>query len=763
MSSSFLKVVSPDGFDHKQPVAEVVPISSKGLVGGDLQRWTKQAGDMFVHRVKQANLKPGEELVRLLALGDGPTMGANRNGDRFPVEECRNNHDSFVKLARWFRDHDHKPTSTRYGRVVDSFYNEPMGRVELLTALYATKQAADRDKSGPSKVADRELNKLNRGEDLGVSMACFVSPNTPVRVKDRGYVPISQVKVGDYVWTHRGRWRPVTELKRRPYTGDLVRFSSEGGGRTVTMTADHPWYVKPGNVDAELTHDSGYFEAGQKTQSLLWTPANEITLDDRLVSSSCHLKVNDSQLEDFEKHAERIGRQCVVPYGVNLNAAALQPPDVVFASAEPCKLAFLGAWYDYQNLPAAWELPDRPSFYAASLPVALSLRDLIHQLGLCVDLTPVESGILVSPRRTLAGFEAFTKLGRHLRSDDLPDDQGGVAPNSLLEMPLTSVELSTTKTEKMTYNFEVEEDHSYLAMGMVSHNCAIDYDVCNGCGNRAKTAADYCGPSDCHPYGGCQDNLARTFDDGHTLAVDNYGCKWFDISDVVRPADRIAYGARVKTASDLAKLPGYQQAQIWGVESMPSIDDTTIKLASLLELVEESRNPNPASMPVRENVLKSIGGMTQGYKTRLKTAAAQGVMLNPVEFAHLTGRPELSEDIRKNAYRIHRLNDPATKLASVSSWSDSPSNSFNSQMNLRSEGLFSPATAVKSACDPSADKLWGGGDATIPVEDEPVSFQLVKLAADYAGYQLAVLPTVAENTFYGLDLTLARLLHQTAL
>ncbi len=427
---------------------------------------------------------------------------------------------------------------------------KPRSRVELLTALYTTKQAADADTSGPSAVATREMDQLSRGEDTPVSMACTVDPLTPVRVRGKGYIPIIDVQVGDYVWTHLGRWRPVTELKRRPYRGPLVRLWIEGGGRTVTTTADHPWYVRPAQpavVDPLLPP--------RASESLLWTPAHQIGLEDKLLASSCHLRVPGGELEDFEKHSTRIGRACVVPHGVDFNYTPPQIPDAAFAAAEPAQLEFLGAWYDHQNLPKAWDLPDRPVFYAASLAVALGLRDLIHQLGLITDLSPEgnnRGGYRVVPRRTLSGFDAFSILGRHFDSSTLDGSQAVVSPNVLLEMPLQHVEpRDGSGRERTVYNFEVEEDHSYLMAGLVSHNCAIDYDVCNGCGNRAKTAKDYCGPDDCVKYGGCRDNLARTFDDGHTLAVDNYGCRWFDISHVIRPADRIAYGARVKTASDL--------------------------------------------------------------------------------------------------------------------------------------------------------------------------------------------------------------------
>jgi len=88
-----------------------------------------------------------------------------------------------------------------------------------------------------------------------------------------------------------------------------------------------------------------------------------------------------------------------------------------------------------------------------------------------------------------------------------------------------------------------DEEMEKLARGEdipVSMACRVSHDVCSSCGNKAKNRSEYCGPEMCK-HGGCKDNLAKTFDDGHTLCVFNPDPNFFDISKVWRPADRIAY------------------------------------------------------------------------------------------------------------------------------------------------------------------------------------------------------------------------------
>lgn len=65
--------------------------------------------------------------------------------------------------------------------------------------------------------------------------AC-VKDDTPI-VTLRGIVRANEIVVGDMVWTHRGRWRPVTELFRKP---DEVMYSLHlSNGEVLTSTGEH--------------------------------------------------------------------------------------------------------------------------------------------------------------------------------------------------------------------------------------------------------------------------------------------------------------------------------------------------------------------------------------------------------------------------------------------------------------------------------------------------------------------------------------------
>lgn len=166
------KIITPGSYDFHEPVVRLVKVASGGLRGNDLSQFVKRASVQFVDKIASMKLEPGEELIHLLAVGAHEFYGPNRNGDTFKEARCRQYHPTFRKYARWYRHHQNKDTSKGRGLIKESAYHDRMKRIELLIALNATKEAAERNGGLP---ADLEVEKLASGEDIPVSMACRVS------------------------------------------------------------------------------------------------------------------------------------------------------------------------------------------------------------------------------------------------------------------------------------------------------------------------------------------------------------------------------------------------------------------------------------------------------------------------------------------------------------------------------------------------------------------------------------------------------------
>jgi len=166
-----IKIVTSFDWALNEKVAEAIKISKKGLVGKDYYDLIKRSNEEVAWLHRRYVLEPGEVLVHAIALGTTETYGPNRNGDGFRRIWCIKNHHTFVKNARFYRSHINKDPKKSYGIIKASYFNKKMDRIELVISLFGNKQMAE--KYG-GLVADKELDLLNSGKDIPVSMACYV-------------------------------------------------------------------------------------------------------------------------------------------------------------------------------------------------------------------------------------------------------------------------------------------------------------------------------------------------------------------------------------------------------------------------------------------------------------------------------------------------------------------------------------------------------------------------------------------------------------
>lgn len=95
------------------------------------------------------------------------------------------------------------------------------------------------------------------GTPLGQLAACFTAE---MRVTtEQGVKRIADLQIGDRVLTHRGRYRPVTELHQRAYHGPLFRIKIKLIGTTLEVTPEHPILTPSG-----------------------WTPASKLRVGDKV-------------------------------------------------------------------------------------------------------------------------------------------------------------------------------------------------------------------------------------------------------------------------------------------------------------------------------------------------------------------------------------------------------------------------------------------------------------------------------------------------
>lgn len=90
-----------------------------------------------------------------------------------------------------------------------------------------------------------------RGEDGGTVVGRFSSclPDTTIITTHRGDVPLSDVQIGDLVWTHKQQWRAV---KNKWFTSSSKTYKiALQNGRKVTCTSNHRLLTKAGWLSLE--------------------------------------------------------------------------------------------------------------------------------------------------------------------------------------------------------------------------------------------------------------------------------------------------------------------------------------------------------------------------------------------------------------------------------------------------------------------------------------------------------------------------------
>ena len=188
-------------------------------------------------------------------------------------------------------------------------------------------------------------------------------------------------------------------------------------------------------------------------------------------------------------------------------------------------------------------------------------------------------------------------------------------------VPIISIEESTV-TDLDVYNLSVKTDESYLVNGVIAHNCSI-------CGNKAPNRKAYC---DHAKY-----QMGELLPNGKRVFVWNPSPRFFDISMVRRPADRL--GFMMKKVADAA--PAARSSAILG----EYVANASRKVAALNKL------------SLIHKILRGVVGASKDENGRISHFGAD--VAKPMA----EKMPPLSDDTIREMLAYH----PAEVLATLSS------------------------------------------------------------------------------------------------
>jgi hypothetical protein len=311
----------------------------------------------------------------------------------------------------------------------------------------------------------------------------------------------------------------------------------------------------------------------------------------------------------------------------------------------------------------------------------------------------------------------------------------------------------------------------------VSMACRVPYDVCSGCGNKAKTLDEYCKEASCK-YGGCTNNLTKlvkTANDVHLLHVVNVQPRFFDISKVFRPADRTAYGSKadwIKAANDggyfgvggaatAASLNVTAPIKIAVLQdaSGSSIGDTYVKLAYGLAGLEDDVPPKEvlAAFARKPAInFESLGlddaTNTVKFAGALAALADKKIILPLRDFATITKRASLAPDAVRQVRGVYgRLLSSADGVARLRNNKFSLEGKVASfeQRNEASRYVSLMSLDKKAVDSRCVHNVCAGLDANLKNVFElekvaSVSNDAEELLKDYACYKVAALARIAK-------------------
>jgi Fe-S cluster assembly protein SufB len=387
---------------------------------------------------------------------------------------------------------------------------------------------------------ERTLIIVDEGASVHYVEGCFLEG---ARVRTRnGEKPIEEIRVGDEVMTHQGRYRRVYHTQVRPYHGKIynIRFYGDSG-RELKVTADHPLLI----VRREKQ------SMRNKSFELSWARADSVKEGDYLV-----VPVPQPVMEPVFAHSVTVplgrGRHAPVDREVNLpyepdffrllgyyfaeghvdnehyltlsfhadekeyladakelieryfgkapieNKPRQNGQTLVLSSTEIARTFAreFGAnvyekripeWVSSADTELLAELvkgmwrgdgsydPKKNMFRynTVSAQLAYAFRDACLRLGIAASVNLQER---LSPRQNMYAVviaAPFNPRFGEIVGVNAPAGDFSGSPFALDEnfMYLPIKEIAVEEMETEVYNFSVEEDESYVAEGVVSHNC----------------------------------------------------------------------------------------------------------------------------------------------------------------------------------------------------------------------------------------------------------------------------------------------------
>lgn len=275
---------------------------------------------------------------------------------------------------------------------------------------------------------------------------CFLPGNYVLT--DSGYKLIEQVTVSDRLYTHECEFQPI-ELRQRRYVGQVIDLYIPGRLPIKGVTPNHPFLVKTGDDE------------------FMWRRADELKKNDIIASTDFVPKLVQSyDLSDLNSLLAKTIK--AVAGRFNATQKTLSPAFINTLNDRELSAILGGGCDGDANHGNGSE--NRLVYHTSSINLAMTYSGIMRRLGIAHSFGKRKGGSF--PGSSEFGFDlCVNREFEHLIST-LYDKPTYSSSNSIGKSKFGVVyDIKYRDYDGPVYNFEVEEDHSYVVNGMIVHNC----------------------------------------------------------------------------------------------------------------------------------------------------------------------------------------------------------------------------------------------------------------------------------------------------
>ena len=344
-------------------------------------------------------------------------------------------------------------------------------------------------------------------------MACFVDWKVPI-LTSKGFKAISKIEVGDLVLTHKGRFKPVTELLRQSVkSAEIITIHVDlPGGKEIdslTMTIEHPVLTQRGWIRADQLTTNDSITVPTKPCEVCGKPIPLIYRGNSVCSKKCigilgakglhnNPESHQTAKENMIKTSKKMFKNGTHPFQDPeirkiANRRALQANSKLVSSRTEGKLQEA---FEKIGLKPETQYPisshhnvkqNRDYFYYTDFAF-VDAKVVVEADGEpwhSWDEKRIEHDRIRQERIEKQGWSVFRYTGSQIQknADGIASEIKSILLNHTGQYDSMLVKIKSIKngtryapTERfrvVRYNLEVEEDHSYVAKFATVHNCLM--------------------------------------------------------------------------------------------------------------------------------------------------------------------------------------------------------------------------------------------------------------------------------------------------